>query len=178
MTTDPYVTISTFTPDDIMTHTRELGGLLHDCVHAGASIGFVLPFTQAAGEAFWIGNVLPAVRDGTRLLLVAHDGGRIAGAVQLDYDTPPNGRHRAEVRKLIVHPDLRRRGIARALMVDLERRARSLGRTLLTLDTRTGDKAEPLYASLGYVTAGVIPGFARDAVEERLDATTIMYKIL
>ena len=53
-----------------------------------------------------------------------------------------------------------------------------LGRSLITLDTRTGDKAEPLYASLDYKTAGVIPDFCRDTIEDRLDPTTIMYKAL
>jgi ribosomal protein S18 acetylase RimI-like enzyme len=178
MTMDMHITISAFTPDEIAAHAHELGALLHACVHAGASIGFVLPFSQDDAAAFWTGGVLSAVRDGVRMLLVARDGAPIVGSVQLDYDTPPNGRHRAEVRKLIVHPDLRRRGIARALMAELERRARSLDRTLLTLDTRTGDKAEPLYASLGYATAGIIPGFARDPFDGRLDATTIMYKVL
>jgi hypothetical protein len=39
--------------------------------------------------------------------------------------------------------------------------------------------AEPLYASLGYATAGVIPGYCCDpAAPDRLDATTIMYKAL
>jgi hypothetical protein len=58
-------------------------------------------------------------------------------------------------------------------------RAAALGRTLLTLDTRTGDKAEPLYASLGYRTVGVFPGFCRDTVDAgRLDSTTIMYKAI
>jgi hypothetical protein len=51
-------------------------------------------------------------------------------------------------------------------------------RSLLTLDTRTGDHAEPLYRSLGFTTVGVIPGFCRDAIEDRLDSTTIMYKAL
>ncbi|HEX3634314.1 MAG TPA: GNAT family N-acetyltransferase, partial [Paraburkholderia sp.] len=60
----------------------------------------------------------------------------------------------------------------------LESRARQLQRSLLTLDTRTGDKAEPLYAALGYQTVGVIPQFCRDTQEERLDSTTIMYKAL
>ena len=36
----------------------------------------------------------------------------------------------------------------------------------------------PLYASLGYQTAGVIPGYCRDPFEDRLDPTTIMYKAL
>jgi hypothetical protein len=63
-------------------------------------------------------------------------------------------------------------------MAELEDLARRLGRTLLTLDTRTGDSAEPLYASLGYQTAGVIPGYCRHPFEDRLDSTTIMYKVL
>jgi ribosomal protein S18 acetylase RimI-like enzyme len=98
--------------------------------------------------------------------------------VQLSTDTPPNQLHRAEVTKLLIHPDFRRRGIARALMEELEGLAERLGRSLITLDTRTGDSAEPLYASMGYVTAGVIPGYCRDAFVDRLDATTIMYKAL
>ncbi|MFP3656833.1 GNAT family N-acetyltransferase, partial [Burkholderia sp. SIMBA_052] len=76
---------------------------------------------------------------------VARLGDAIAGTVQLDYDTMPNQRHRAEVRKLLVHPAFRRRGVARALMMELESHARRLERSLLTLDTRTGDSAEPLY---------------------------------
>jgi ribosomal protein S18 acetylase RimI-like enzyme len=82
-------------------------------------------------------------------------------------------------RTLLVHPDFRRRGLARALMAELEAHARMLGRSLLTLDTRTGDRAEPLYASLGYETVGVIPRFCRDPfAADKLDGTTIMYKVL
>ncbi len=98
--------------------------------------------------------------------------------MQLDYDTPPNQPHRAEVRKLMVHPDFRRQGIARSLMSALENEAVAVHRTLLTLDTRTGDAAEPLYASMGYKIAGVLPGWCRDTPTERLDPTTFMYKNL
>ena len=56
--------------------------------------------------------------------------------------------------------------------------ARARGRSLLTLDTRTGDMAEPLYLSLGFQPAGVIPGYCRDAGSSRMDATTIMWKTL
>ena len=48
----------------------------------------------------------------------------------------------------------------------------------MTLDTRTGDSAEPLYASAGFVAAGVIPDYARDVFSDRLDAATFMYKRL
>ena len=178
MTRGARTPISTFTAEDVARHVGELGALLHACVHAGASVNFVLPFGRDEAEAFWRGNVLPAVRDGARLLLVARAGDSVAGTVQLDSDTPPNQPHRAEVTKLLVHPEFRRRGIAQALMAELERRARGLGRRLITLDTRTGDKAEPLYASLGYKKVGVIPHYSRDPVGDRLDATTIMYKMI
>jgi hypothetical protein len=171
-------TITTLSAEDLVRHLSELGALLRACVHDGASVGFVLPYGVDESEAFWRGKVLPSLRAGTLVLFVARHGDSIAGTVQLDYDTMPNQRHRAEVRKLLVHPARRRQGIARALMTELESRARQLQRSLLTLDTRTGDKAEPLYAALGYQTVGVIPQFCRDTQEERLDSTTIMYKAL
>lgn len=176
MTATP--SLSLFSADDIIADLDGLGDLLHACVHAGASIGFIMPHTRTESEAFWLTRVLPAVRDGARLLLVAKVEGRIAGSVQLDCDTPANQPHRAEIRKLLVHPDFRRQGIARRLIAEIERHAIALRRSLITLDTRTGDNAEPLYASLGYATTGIIPGYCRDTFTERLDATTIMYKTL
>jgi ribosomal protein S18 acetylase RimI-like enzyme len=170
--------ISNFSADDIAKNVRALGALMHACVHAGASIGYILPYSPDDGEAFWTTKVFSAVKDGTRLLLVARMGGRIVGSVQLDYDTPPNQPHRAEVRKLMVHPDFRRQGIARALMADVERLAIELQRSLITLDTRTGDAAEPLYASMGYKTVGIVPGYCLDPFTPKLDSTTIMYKAL
>ena len=172
------ITISPLSAAEASDHLAELGALLHACVHNGASIGFVLPFSVAEAEAYWRKKVQPRVQDGCVVLLVARMDGRIVGSVQLDYDTPPNQPHRAEVRKLLVHPDCRRQRIGKALMAAIERRAAELGRSLLTLDTRTGDHAEPLYAALGYRTAGIIPGYCRDPFESKLDPTTVMYKAL
>lgn len=155
-----------------------LGDVLHACVHAGASVSFILPFSHVDATAFFHNKVLPAVKAGTTCLLVARESGKIVGTVQLDLDTPPNQPHRAEVKKLLVHPGARRQGIAKALMIALEDEARAAGRSLLTLDTRTGDSAEPLYRSLGYTTAGVIPRYSRRPESEELDATTLMYKEL
>ncbi|MDP2699067.1 GNAT family N-acetyltransferase [Thalassospira sp.] len=165
-----------FDADTIERNIDALAMLLHDCVHDGASISFVLPHTPDDSAVFWRTKVLPAVRAGGLLVLVAERSGLIVGSVQLDYDTPPNQPHRAEVRKLLVHPDFRRQGIARALMADLEIRAGALGRSLLTLDTRTGDLAEPLYISIGYQVVGIIPGFCRDPRIDKIDSTTILYK--
>lgn len=178
MTTDLQATISTFSASDIEFHVHGLGQLLQACVHGGAGVHFVLPFTEKDAEVFWIEKVRPAVKDGARVLLVALKDGHVAGSVQLDTDTPPNQPHRAEVSKLLVHPDFRRQGIARALMAELERHAGALGRSLMTLDTVTGDNAEPLYTSLGYKPVGVLPGYSLNPAGDRLDATTIMYKVL
>ena len=172
------VTLALFDADDIARHLAGLTELIHACVHDGASIGFIIPHSRADSAAFWRDKVAPAVHNGGRVLLVAWRDDRIAGSVQLDHDTPANQPHRAEIRKLLVHPDFRRQGIARQLMARIERHAATLKRSLLTLDTRTGDSAEPLYRSLGYQTTGIIPGYCRDTFTERLDATTIMYKNL
>lgn len=170
--------IARFHETDLAGHLPELGRLMHDCVHAGASIGYILPFSPADGDAFWTRKILPRLSDGGLVLLAALSGDRIAGTVQLDHDTPPNQPYRAEVRKLLVHPDFRRRGLARQLMARIEGEALALGRSLLTLDTRTGDNAEPLYASLGYQTTGIIPFYCLDPFENKLDSTTVMYKRL
>jgi ribosomal protein S18 acetylase RimI-like enzyme len=155
-----------------------LGEVLHAVVHTGAGVSFIVPFSHEEACAFWRDRVLPGVRDGSARLLVACRDSRIIGTVVLEFPWPPNQPHRAEVSKLLVHPDARRQGIARALMTELEEIAKAEGKTLLTLDTWTGSVAERLYSSLGYVTVGVIPRFARSSTSPELEGTTIMYKEL
>lgn len=169
--------IESLTVDGFDTHLEELAGVLNACVHDGASVNFILPHSIEDSRAFWSKKVRPGLVDGTRILLIVKSRERIAGTVQLDFDTPPNQIHRADVSKLLVHPDFRSHGIGRALMVALEARAGEIGRTLLTLDT-AGAHAEKLYLSLGYAIAGVIPAYARDPIEERLDPAIFMYKML
>jgi len=172
------MTIVQFSAADLEANLAGLTEILHASVMAGASINFILPYEAADAARFWTDKVLPGLRGEKLVMLVAWIDGRIAGTVQLDCDTPPNQPHRAEIRKLMVHPDFRNRGIARALMAEIEATAMSRGRSLITLDTRTGDKAEPLYTSLGYVTVGIVPAYARDVFEDRLDDCTFMYKQL
>ena len=155
-----------------------LGSVLHDCVHTGASVGFILPFSRGDAEAYWRKKVLPGVRAGSCCVLLARLDDRIVGTVQLDTSTMPNQAHRGDVKKLLVHPEVRRRGIARMLMRAIEEQARESRRSLLTLDTRTGDWAEPLYLSMGYVAIGAIPRYALNPDRTSLDATTVMYKEL
>lgn len=122
-------------------------------------------------------TVVGVLHDGARVLLVAREAGRILGTVQLDLITRPNGRHRAEVVKLMVHRRGRRRGIGRALMLTVEEQARRRGRTTLFLDTRLGDPAERLYRAVGWTFVGSIPRYARSA-DGALDANAIYDKVL
>lgn len=163
--------------DQLSIDLASLGQLLHDCVHAGAAVSFVLPFSRDDAIAFWRDRVLPAVTAGTCCVLIARRNGQIIGTVQLDLATPPNQPHRGEIKKLLVHPSARRGGIARALMLAIEKEARAAERTLLTLDTASG-AAEQLYASLGYVRVGVIPRFSLHPESCELEGTTVMYKEL
>jgi len=158
--------------------TGMLAEILHAVVHAGAGVSFITPFSIEDARAFWVDKVLAPMRAGTRRVVVAHHGQRIVGTVQLDLDTPPNQQHRAAIAKLLVHPAAQRRGIGRALMIAVEEIARGEGKTLLTLDTVSGSHAESLYTSLGYVTVGVIPGYARSSLTPELEGATFMYKEL
>ncbi|MBK3424247.1 GNAT family N-acetyltransferase, partial [Methylobacterium ajmalii] len=98
-------------------------------------------------------------------------------SAQVGLAGPPNGRHRAEITKVLVHPRARRRGLGRALMNEAEAVARAEGRSLLVLDTRSHDAGEALYRSLGYAVTGVVPDYAcsPDGVPE---PCTFMHKRL
>jgi ribosomal protein S18 acetylase RimI-like enzyme len=99
----------------------------------------------------------------------------LLGTVTLALASPQNQQHRADVAKLLVHPDGRRHGLARRLMGRLELESAQAGRVLLTLDTRSGDRAEGLYRSMGWVELGRIPGHAL-AMDGTYDETVFMWK--
>lgn len=157
-----------------------LTDLLRACVAGGASIGWPTEPPAAVAQAFWRG-CFDAVAQGGRELWVAQeragDADSIVGSAQLAAAGMPNGRHRAEVMKVMVHPRARRRGIAQALLAQLEQRALADGRWLLVLDTLTGSDAERLYGRLGWQLCGRIPDYA-ELADGRCEATTVMYKRL
>jgi acetyltransferase len=151
--------------------------LLRDCVHAGASLGFLAPLPESDAADYWR-TVAAQVAADARTVLVARDGGRIVGSGQLAYESKPNGRHRAEINKVMVLPSHRRRGIAAEIMRALEQCARDRGIRLLFLDTAEGEGgAQRFYESLGYLYAGGIPGYALDP-DGRAMKNAIYYKLL
>ena len=142
-----------------LTERKALYALLRDSVQHGASVGYLLPLPETTLEDFW-NDMFAQVQRGERIILVAGDTDAIAGSVQLSLCTKPNGRHRAEVQKLLVHSSQRRQGLALRLMTAIEAEAGQHSLTLLTLDTETGSAAETLYDRLGYVRVGAIPRYA------------------
>jgi ribosomal protein S18 acetylase RimI-like enzyme len=163
--------------DDVAARLDALAALLVATVDDGASIGFHAPLAAADAARYWRG-VQAAVHEGERVVLAAVDGrGTVLGTGQLALEARANGRHRAEVQKVMVAPAARRRGIARALMLALEDAARAAGRTLLVLDTREGDAAAALYAALGWTLAGRVPGYVLER-DGTYTATLIFYRAL
>jgi len=156
---------------------QELAALcevLTGCVAQGASVGFIDVADTASVARFWQ-DVIYRLASGDKQLLVARQQGKIVATAIVVLGMMPNGAHRAEINKLLVHPAARRQGIARQLMLHAELIAVQARRSLLVLDTRSGDAAEQLYLSLGWQVAGTIPCFAR-STEGEFDATTVMYK--
>lgn len=161
-----------FSPVDL----ESLADVLLACVEQGASVGFILPFSKPQAQVFWH-KLLPSFASGEERLLVARLHGKIVGTVQLVVGTPANGKHRAEVVKLLVHPQARRQGIAKQLMQRIEKLAMVEEKSLLVLDTETGSSAVALYESLGYQLSGITPDYTQ-SVEGELHATSVMYKKL
>lgn len=153
-----------------------LADILCTCVEAGAAVSFLPPLDVGVARDFYH-RIARDVAANTRVLLAGWVDGVLAGTATLDCATPTNQPHRADVQKILVHPDARRRGLGRALMQALEAEADAAGRSLLTLDTHADDVAEPLYRSLGYREAGRIPGYALNA-DGTTHATVIYWKTL
>ncbi len=150
--------------------------LLRDAVEGGASVGFLAPLKRELAEAFWQ-DMLREIGSLRVILIATTDDGDVAGSVQLALGQKENGRHRAEVQKLLVHSRYRNQGLGRRLMNAIEHEAQQRGITLLHLDTIEGELAEQLYSKLGYVRLGEIPNYA-SFPDGRLWATVIFYKEL
>lgn len=157
---------------DVDEHINELATLLTEVVQDGASIGFLPPLKHSDAVCYWKKLLNPDV-----ILFVAKIEEAIAGSVQLHLCSQQNGRHRAEIAKLMTRPSYRRKGVGRLLMEAAHETASKLGRTLLVLDTREGDPSNYLYTSLGYIQGGRIPFYAKSA-RGSYDATIIYYKQL
>lgn len=170
------LTITRLTAEELPTAAPALAALLLDAVDDGASVGFTASLTADQAAAWWT-TLAHDLADGRVALWAAHDGDRLIGTVQLRCETSPNGRHRAEIAKLLVHRAARGRGTARRLLTTAEEFARTGGRTLLMLDTQTGSAAEKLYRTAGWTPLGTVSDYAADP-SGTLRPTTFFHKSL
>jgi GNAT superfamily N-acetyltransferase len=154
----------------------ELAEVLADCVEGGASVNFMPPFSQDEARGFF-SKMAELVASGDSVLLAAMLDGKIVGTVQLGLDVPPNQRHRADIKKMLVHRSARGRGIGMALMAAIEEEARRRGRWLLVLDTVPGESGHRLYLRAGWQQSGTVPDYALFP-DGRLCDTAIMWKRL
>ncbi len=150
--------------------------LLEDAVQQGASIGFLADFDATQGKAY-LTELKAQLESGERLLWVVVRNEQVLASVQLAPCTKANGRHRAEVQKLLVHMDFQRHGLATQLMGGAELVARQKGLTLLYLDTEARSTAEAFYKAAGYARAGEIPDYA-GRPDGTLINTALYYKLL
>lgn len=163
-------------PQEFRAAIPRLGEILSDAVNSGAGVSFMLPFSETQGAAYWT-NQQAAVDAGAKFVFAALDGEMIAGTVTLDKAWPPNQPHRADISKMLVHRDYRRRGVGKLLLAALEAKARHLQLSLLTFDTVANSPAEAFYRNLGFTCIGYIPDYAMSPTGS-LDATAIFYKRL
>ncbi len=141
-------------------YLERLCALLGEAVESGASIGFMLPINYAEVTAYWH-DVADSVRHQKKHLLVVVDAkSQVIGTAQLEPSPKENGRHRAEVQKVIVANAVRRQGIGTLMMEQLDLKAKQLQRSMLFLDTRVGDAGEHLYVKSGWQKFGVAPDYA------------------
>lgn len=172
------MTIVALTGTDTLRRLGELQDLLHDAVAHGALLGFAAPLDPIEAEVYWRQMAGEVARGERRLFVALDERGRVIGTAQLVPETRTDGRHRAEVQKVIVRRALRGRGIGAALMGRVEQEAQLTGRTLLYFDTSSGaGGAAVFYRKLGYRFVGSIPNYTADA-DGAMMPSAIFYKEL
>ncbi|MGW7050089.1 GNAT family N-acetyltransferase [Streptomyces sp. NPDC054887] len=168
--------ITRLSADEFRAEVRNLAGVLADAVDDNASVGFLAPFGPDEAAAWWAAQQ-PAVADGSLRVWAARGPSGTTGTFALSFSPRPNGRHRAELVKLMVHRGARGQGLGRALLDTAEREAARAGATLLLLDTEGSSPAERLYRSAGWTHYGTVPDYAADPAGT-LKACSFFYKRL
>ena len=165
-------TIRRIFASDLKHVISDLVDVFTDAVNGGSPLGFLPPITRDEARDYWI-SLFPELATGSRLVFVAFNGDRVVGSGQLVLSQRTNSPHRAEVQRLFVARALRGQGVGKLLMYALHDTAREHGRSLISLSTRRGEPAEEFYKRLGYVEAGVIPGWTIGPAGERYDHVTL-----
>ncbi|AKU18538.1 hypothetical protein VV02_01410 [Luteipulveratus mongoliensis] len=148
--------------------TDQAAILLQTLVADGAALGWTSPPSRAeVADLLW-----EVVDDGPKdaRLVIASVDDRLAGMGFWRRYLRPTYRPHADLEKVAVSLDFRRRGVARSLVEELVLTATDAGVEMLTLDFR-GDNlgAEQLYLSCGFREYGRLPHFVAPDDVHRLD---------
>lgn len=114
---DPDIDLKVCPVELFDTVVHSLAELLVASVEGGASVNFILPYTTQEAKAWWI-KQRPDIERGSSVLLLAlaEEGKKVAGCVILGLAEQPNQPHRADVKKMLVHPDYRRRYVTYTIL--------------------------------------------------------------
>ncbi|WP_010362320.1 GNAT family N-acetyltransferase [Pseudoalteromonas citrea] len=155
-------------------YKAQLTDLLYKCIKSGASLGFNIDVDKQQLSAYWEETNTQLQ---SRMFLGYFIKNTLVGCVHYTQCQKQNGLHRAEIEKLLVHPQYQRLGVASALMHSIENEATKQGIELLVLDTQTGDKSEYFYQKVKYTKSGVTPHFVSDS-KGGFFSTSYYFKIL
>ena len=133
--------------------------LLSDVIRDGGSMGFLANATDTELMEFWTSE-LSKVQSGQNVLVCAIDADACIAAGILTREMKTTGQHRADVRKVMTHPEYRQKGLALQILTRMEAAASERGVRLLTLKTETGSNASVLYTLMGWTLIGTVPNYA------------------
>lgn len=150
--------------------------LLAEVINDGGSMGFLATATTTELMEFWTSEI-SKVHSGTNVLFCAMESDTCIAAGILTREIKTTGRHRAEVRKLMTHPEHRHQGVASQILKQMELTAHERAVQLLTLKTDAGSVACALYSRLGWTLIGTVPNYAAGP-DGSLHSVSFYYKDL
>jgi GNAT superfamily N-acetyltransferase len=137
-----------------------LGTLWTAVTRAGGAVGFA-PDAPEADIRAAAEQAIDDVRAGREQMFVLDGEGELVGAVFLRRGPKATVRHRADVVRLMVHPDLQGRGWGKALLDAVVAHATAIGLEQLLLSARGGTSLPEFYAKQGWGQVGLFPDALR-----------------
>jgi acetyltransferase len=131
-----------------------------DALKSGMALGALDSLGRSVLER-WYRDIVAALGNRDRLLLVAEEDGEILGMAQLVFSGATNADHRAEVQRVGVATAARGRGVGRLLMTAVEEAAVEHRVSLLWLTTHDDTDACGFYEAVGYTRMGTMPNYSR-----------------
>ena len=113
-------------------YITDLVHVLRDSVNNGSPLGFRPPISLETARDYWI-SILPELRSGKRMLIVALNEAEVVGSAQLAFSQRREPPRHAAVEKVFVARSVRGLGVGAVLMEAVEAAALQHGRTLLLL---------------------------------------------